>query len=289
MKSLFKTIASSSLKGLSILLRGIADISTSLAQITDFTRNAHLDFVPRSDDIFIVTYPRSGTTWMQMILYQLTTDGKMDFPHICQVSPWFERLIVMEVMNAAELDRFPSPRVFKSHLSYKDIPKGPCKYIYVARNGKDVAVSYYHFYVSHLFFKGTFSDFFEHRFIPGKVQFESWFEHVAGWRAHKNDPNVLFLRYEDLTHDTEGGLRQIIRFCGLDIPEERFPDILERCSFDFMKAHEDKFDHITGMIWEKGYKQRSFLRKGRTGQGKLTLTPEQENQFDRIAEKYDCF
>jgi len=36
-------------------------------------------FVPRNDDIFIVTYPRSGTTWLQQILYQLTTDGNMDF------------------------------------------------------------------------------------------------------------------------------------------------------------------------------------------------------------------
>jgi hypothetical protein len=45
------------------------------------------DFVPRPDDIFIVTYPRSGTTWMQMILYQLTTDGDMTFAHIEQVCP----------------------------------------------------------------------------------------------------------------------------------------------------------------------------------------------------------
>src|SRR5262249_49561577 len=51
----------------------------------------HFKFVPRPDDIFIVTYPRSGTTWMQMILYQLTTDGNMDIPHIAERCPWFER------------------------------------------------------------------------------------------------------------------------------------------------------------------------------------------------------
>ena len=89
-------------------------------------------FVPRPDDIFIVTYPRSGTTLMQMILYQLTTDGKMDFPHITTVSPWFER----SLKDGTAYDALPAPRVFKSHLSYGKVPKGPCKYLYVARDGR---------------------------------------------------------------------------------------------------------------------------------------------------------
>src|ERR1019366_6253139 len=48
-------------------------------------------FVPRPNDIYIVSYPRSGTTWLQMILYQLTTDGNMDFDHITEFVPFFER------------------------------------------------------------------------------------------------------------------------------------------------------------------------------------------------------
>ena len=49
-----------------------------------------LEFGERDDDIYITTYPKSGTTVMQVILYQLTTKGDMGFKHIYDVSPWIE-------------------------------------------------------------------------------------------------------------------------------------------------------------------------------------------------------
>jgi peroxiredoxin len=236
-------------------------------------------FVPRADDIFVVTYPRSGTTWMQMILYQLTTDGGMDFAHITQVCPWFER----SLKDGTAYDALPAPRVFKSHLSYRKIPKGPCKYIYVARDGKDVAVSYYHFCQSHMGFKGTFDEFFE-RFLQGEVPFGSWFRHVRGWWQHR-EANVLFLRYEELTADLPGCLRRIADFCGLEIAPERWPGILERCSFDFMKRHESQFDPLTAMLYERGFRPQSHFRRGRAGAWCQQLNPRQARRFDRAFTK----
>ncbi|MBF0397529.1 MAG: sulfotransferase domain-containing protein, partial [Desulfobacterales bacterium] len=32
-------------------------------------------FIVRNDDVFITTYPRSGTTWMQQIVYLITHQG----------------------------------------------------------------------------------------------------------------------------------------------------------------------------------------------------------------------
>jgi hypothetical protein len=169
-------------------------------------------------------------------------------------------------------------------LPYRKAPKGPCKYIYVARNGKDVAVSYYYLYRSHNGYKGTFAEFID-RFLLGKVEFGSWFQHVKGWRAHRADANVLFLHYEDLLHDLEGCLRKIISFCGLEIPLERFPAILERCSFAFMKEHESQFDHLMGTLWEQGLQLKSFLRKGRSGDWKVYLNPQQEARFEAMFRK----
>jgi peroxiredoxin len=233
-------------------------------------------FVFRADDLFIVTYPRSGTTWMQMILYQLTTHGKMDFPHITTVSPWFER----SLKGGKAYDALPAPRVFKSHLSYRKIPKGPCKYIYVARDGKDVAVSYYHFQKTHMGYKGTWDEFFQ-RFLKGQDSYGSWFRHVRGWWEHRHDPNVLFLYYEEMTADLPSCLRRISDFCGLEIAPERWGDILERCSFAFMKQHESRFDPLTAMLYEQGFQSNSHLRKGQSGEGCEQLSLRQTRRFDK--------
>jgi peroxiredoxin len=233
-------------------------------------------FVPRPDDVFIVTYPRSGTTWVQMILYQLTTEGNMDFPHITTFSPWFER----SLKDGTAYDALPAPRVFKSHLSYPKIPKGPCKYLYVARDGRDVAVSYYHFYTTHMGFKGTFDDFFQ-RFLRGEVHYGSWFRHVRGWWEHRDDRNVLFLRYEDLAADLPAGLRRISAFCGLEVAPPRWPGILERCSFAFMKEHESRFDPLLAVPYEQGFQPHTFLRQGRPGGWRQQLSARQAERFDK--------
>jgi len=262
------------------ILRRLSNKSLSfLANLVNFIRVRYFEFVPRPDDIFIVTYPRSGTTWMQMILYQLTTDGNMDFPHVSQVSPWFERA----ASRGVNLETYPSPRVFKSHLRYKWIPKG--KYVYVARNGKDVAVSYFQFYSSHLGFRQTFDKFFD-RFLQGKVEFGSWFKHVVEWSAHREDPDVLYLRYEDMLCDFDSCLQKIIDFCRLTIPPKQLPEIRERCGFAFMKEHESKFDHATLNLWENGISMNSFLRKGQAGNWKELLSGEQEARFEREFEKH---
>jgi hypothetical protein len=276
-----KRVAVRLLKSAAAVLHRLANLLSTAAGKLQWVQLVHLEFVPRPDDVFIVTYPRSGTTWMQMILYQLNTDGSMDFPHIYEYCPWFER----SSRSGLGFEARPSPRLFKSHLPHRKIPKGPCRYIYIARDGKDVAVSYYHLYRDFNGFKGTFSEFFD-RFLRGKVEFGSWFEHVQGWWRHQHDPNVLFLRYEDLLDDLEACLRRIIVFCGFKIEPERMPTILERCSFAFMKQHESQFDPMTGASWEQGAQGKAFLRAGRIGDGRGQLSPEQAAQFDRTFKKH---
>lgn len=97
------------LKAAAAVLQWFADLLSTAAGKLRWVRLAHLEFVPRPDDIFIITYPRSGTTWMQMILYQLTTDGDMEFPHIYEYCPWFER----SSRSGLGFEARPSPRLFK--------------------------------------------------------------------------------------------------------------------------------------------------------------------------------
>jgi len=246
----------------------------------DYMRLMYLDYTARPDDVFIVTYPRSGTTWLQMILYQLTTDGSMDLAHIAEVCPWFERAAV----SKRNLDKLPSPRIFKTHLPHIWIPKRICRYIYVVRDGRDVAVSFYHFYKSHFRYQGSFDHFFWY-YIRGLVVWGSWFYHVSGYWKHRNDMNLLFLRYEELVEDLEGTIRKIIDFCELTIPEERMPEIVRRCSFAFMKEHEEKFDYATELLVEQGMTPSTFIRKGKVGDWHSYFSEEELTEFDRKCQR----
>src|ERR1044071_5882948 len=80
------------------------------------------------DDVFISTSLKSGTTLMQQIVHQLRGDGSMDILHINAVVPWLEAELMGE--NFALLQSVPRPRVFKTHLLWKLLPRG-AKFIYI--------------------------------------------------------------------------------------------------------------------------------------------------------------
>jgi hypothetical protein len=237
-----------------------------------------LNYQMRPDDIFIVTYPRSGTTWLQMIVYQLTSDGSMDFGHILEVAPFFE----MPPMGG--FAERPAPRLYKTHLRYADIPKGKCRYIYMVRDGKDVAISYYHLHLSSKGYRGDFSEFFK-LFMQGKVEYGSWFKHVSEWWTHRNELNVLFLSYEDMLLDRKTGIQKIADFLGLDIAPEKMQDVLHKTSFEFMKMHEMKFDATIGFLHDIGMRPNEFIRKGKTGEGKKYMSAQEEQDFARECQR----
>jgi hypothetical protein len=225
---------------------------------------------------------------MQMILYQLTTDGEMNFDHISQKCPFFE-------VNFGLMDHFhqlPSPRVFKTHLPSKWFPRRwPCRYIHVIRDGRDVAVSWFHFRTSHSGFRDNFSVFFEKHFMRDNNDPEagSWFQYTSGWLDRQTDQKVLHLSYEDLKTDLKSCLYKIADFCGLEIDANRLPEILHRCSFDFMKQHEEKFDPATDSILGKPRPVKpspgAFIRKGSLGGWSEYFNPDQQEMFERKLKK----
>jgi hypothetical protein len=269
-----------------ILGGGAGGISTLAGRLEDGARvlrflKGLLELEVRPDDIFIVTYPRSGTTWLQYILHLLTSGEEAGFEHISQVAPWFERSLAVGALTAADLESMPSPRIFKSHLARCWVPPG-ARYIYVARDGRDVACSYYHFYRSHLRYTGSFEAFLR-RFLAGDLQYGSWFKHTRAWSAHRGDPALLYLRYEELRRSPREGIATIAAFCGIDVDEARVARVAELSSFERMKREEARFDFTTELLLQRGYRLGAFLRRGQTGEGREGLTPEQEDAFRRAA------
>jgi hypothetical protein len=234
----------------------------------------------RSDDIYIATYPRSGTTLMQMMLYQLNSSGDMTFTHIDDVMPFFEKAR----RSGIDLEALPSPRVFKTHLPYRAIGSKPGRFIYVARDGKDVLFSYFHLYKTYIEPDLTFEGFFE-LFLSGKVQYGSWFEHTRDWMAHRGDPRILFLRFEDVVQDLDRSIDRVLRFLEWHVSDEQRHRTIERCSLAFMRQHEEKFEPVQARVLPD-VPSGSFIRSGVSGGWRNVFTQQQCMQFETCAADY---
>jgi hypothetical protein len=247
----------------------------------------HHYYRPRLDDIFVVSFPKSGTTLMQMMLYQMTTSGEMDFPHIDSVSPWFESFLYSGLDQFIE--QVPSPRILKSHLFYEHLPRN-ARCIYIARDLRDVIVSASHRFRLAQGWTGD-DDFkaFADRMLAGTTLFGSWFKHIESWWPHRNDRNVLFLRYEEVIADLPGTMNRVAAFCGLTVDEATAARVLERCSVPFMKRYNEKFDP---RLRQLASGSMEFVRKGAAGEGRNRLTPAQEEtaakRLNALARKLGC-
>ena len=245
----------------------------------------------RPDDVWIVTYPKCGTTWTQQIVRLIINKGKEDGLNLMEAVPWvefFANTPALEFNYHVDIDAMASPRAFKSHFPYDILPCGspthtPGKYIYVVRNPRDVAVSFFHHDRAIPFYPlYEWSEYFE-KFLKGDVDFGDYFDHVLSWWAHKDDDNVLILKYEDMKKDLPSAVATIAKFIGQDISKELMEEIVHKTTFENMKK-----DSSANYQWIK--KQRrpnasDFLRKGEVGDWKNYFTPDQLARLDAVYEK----
>ena len=236
----------------------------------------------RPGDICFTGYPKSGSTWLSFVLLLITRNGEIPTDRTLRNSLHWVASSFTYPRSKEELDDFPSPRIFKSHMPYHMAVGGnpvdnPCKYIYIARNPKDVVVSYYYFECNKSW-AGDYTGSWEHwfkMFVEGKVQRGDWFDHVLSWWEHRNAKNILFLKYEDLKANLEAEIKKIARFLGYPMPMELLATIREKTSFrnmqqeDFSNMHE---------IEELG----GFFRKGQVGSWRDQFTIAQSEFFNKL-------
>lgn len=274
------SVAGELLGGVGAAAQGLGERAFDAARVARFLRG-RLEFSPRKSDIFVSSYPRSGTTWLQQILLVLSQDGDPATEHIAQTVPWFERSLSLGQRRARDFEPLADPRVFKSHLPFQWLPPG-ARYIYAERDGRDVAVSYFHLYRSHLGYRDDFDAFLE-IFLRGDLQYRSWFKHVAGWRELADRPDVLVVRYEDMLDDLAVVMNRLNDFCRFGRSRERVEQLTRYCTFTYMKSHEARFDHATA---EPGKKQEraargGFVRRGQRGGYREYFSQPQLEAFER--------
>ncbi|XP_069462756.1 amine sulfotransferase-like [Ambystoma mexicanum] len=248
------------------------------------------DFPVRDSDVFLITYPKSGTVWAQQILSLIYHEGHLRrTEHIKTMFrvPWLEYNV-----NNMDYDARPSPRLLTTHLPHYLVPKGlknkKAKIIYVTRNPKDNMVSYFHFMIMQNKHDGTeikplhMGQFME-QYLTGTEVFPcSWIDHVSGWYAHKDEFNILFLSYEEMIKDLRGVIQKICSFLGKQLDDQTVDTIVEQATFRNMKK-DPLANYALNFATNKETKE--FLRKGTIGDWKNIMTVAQNERFDSVLQE----
>jgi Sulfotransferase domain len=225
------------------------------------------------DDIFLVSYPRSGNTWTRFLIGNLLKpDDPVSFANI-------ETCIPEIYFNPDRILRsLPRPRLLKSHECFQPLYK---RVIYITRDPRDVAVSFYHHHVK----AGNLSDDFPidefvPRFVAGEFDpaFGSWGENVQSWLAVRDGSrNFLWLQYEQMLRSPESALEKIAEFLlanlwpQMDTAPDRIRRAVELSSLDRMRTLERQ-QSKQWVLTRSTRQDKPFVRAAKTGQWRDALS-----------------
>jgi len=242
------------------------------------------------DDTFIVSYPRSGNTWMRFLVANLLHSEAVTFRNIEQFIP------DIYIHSRRYLKNLPRPRILKSH-EYLDLRYS--KVIYIVRDPRDTALSSYYFHLKQRQISESLTiEEYVGQFVGGLVWsnygswgqnigswlvargsrvyvpplgnsmtgiFGSWGKNVSGWLAARmGSPGFLLVRYEDMIASPAVELARVARFLNVDCSAEVLNRAIERSSAGHMRRLEEK----ESRLWELTKSTRQdmpFVREAKAG------------------------
>lgn len=244
-------------------------------------------------DTFLVSYPKSGNTWLRFLLAQVMAKQQLDFYTIEKIIP--------DIYENSDhrLLKIKNPRVLKSHETYcSDYPR----VIYIVRDPRDVAISYYYWQkkVGMLAKYGadfSLRDYLKHGFLESeKMGIISWAKHVDSWVSHVDTlgEHLLIIRYEDIEKEPSNVLRQVIDFVDLKVDNVTINNAVNWSQADEMRQAETvtAASIMPDIVLKWLNKERiPFVRKGKSGQWREVFDDELENaywtEFGKWMEKFN--
>jgi len=234
-------------------------------------------------DVWVVTYPRSGTTWTQEMVWNIVNNCQFDKATKTDIDEKFFFLDMdflgsgskgvgpgarSNFIQAAE-DKLGERRLIKTHLQLGLLPPSvlsTCKVIYVGRNPKDVAVSYYH---HHKMTRNAdqslkFEDFMNF-FMKEMLVEDPYLAHIKEAVSLRDScTNMHFMWYEDMKKNLPGAIKEVSTFLGVELTEDQVHRLSEYLDIKNMKKnpavnHQDRFESGAFASGE------SFIRAGVAG------------------------
>jgi len=240
------------------------------------TDRAERDFAVYPDDTFVVSYPRSGNTWTRFLIANLVYPEKnVGFTNI-------EKLIpdTSSQSNRA-LKSTPRPRIIKSHEYFDHRYR---KVIYIVRDPRDVALSYYDFQRKYMQIDDSYpleqyvEDFVQGRLIS--IDWGTWAENVSSWiYTRGKNTNFRLLCYEDMMKDTTRELTRIALFFGIEATPTRLQEVIDRSSAERMRELE-KLEADRWIATKNRRKDIPFVRVAKAGGWRTSLPVKSVEQIE---------
>lgn len=229
-----RSLAFLTLKAIRIRIIGVALQKLHLRHI--LVRMITHRNVVEPTDVFLVCYPKSGSTWLFFLLYEILTGQPSGFDTTLRAMPYARG------HDAARL--LPNNgRMFKSHVPYHVTYHNLFrKVIYLVRDVRDVVISEHKHWQGEGIYSGNL-DRYLMDFVKGRVHgLGTWVDHVHSWLnsdlAKRGD--LLLVKYEELRQDTEGTLRKILQFLGVQADAGTIRAAIENNTVAKMREKENK-------------------------------------------------
>jgi hypothetical protein len=103
--------------------------------------------------------------------------------------------------------------------------------------------------------------------------------HLSDAWQRRHEPNVLLVHYDDLLSDLDGQMRRIAAWLAVDVPAERWPELVRAATFGEMRQRADELTpNQSGVLRDN----RAFFRQGRSRSGRDLLAAPDLDRYHRL-------